>query len=58
MFVFLSLFVLYFAPKVNLSWLKTVMYKLLGDPEVTANVHCKSCNLPNIYTQNYSTDLR
>ena len=31
---------------------------LLGDPEVTANVFCKSRNLPNTDTQNYSTDLR
>ena len=31
---------------------------LLGDPEVTANIYCKSRNLPNTDTQNYSTDLR
>ena len=31
---------------------------LLGDPEVTANIHCKSRNLPNTDTQNCSTDLR
>ena len=30
----------------------------LGDPEVTANMYCKSRNLPNTDTQNYSTDLR
>ena len=30
----------------------------LGDPEVTANICCKSRNLPNTDTQNYSTDLR
>ena len=30
----------------------------LGDPEVTANIYCKSRNLPNTDTQNYSTDLR
>ena len=27
-----------------------------GDPEVTANIYCKSRNLPNRDTQNYSTD--
>ena len=31
---------------------------LLDDPEVTANIYCKSCNLPNEETQDYSTDLR
>ena len=31
---------------------------VLGDPEVTANICCKSRNLPNIDTQNYSTDFR
>ena len=31
---------------------------ILGDPEVTANIYCKSSNLPNTDTQNYSTDLR
>ena len=31
---------------------------VLGDPEVTANIYCKSRNLPNTDTQNYSTDLR
>ena len=31
---------------------------ILGDPEVTANIYCKSRNLPNTDTQNYSTDLR
>ena len=30
---------------------------VLGDPEVTAYIHCKSRNLPNTDTQNYSTDL-
>ena len=32
--------------------------EILGDPEVTANIYCKSRNLPNTDTQNYSTDLR
>ena len=32
--------------------------ELLGDPEVTANIYCKSCNLPNTDTQKHSTDLR
>ena len=27
-------------------------------PAVTANIYCKSRNLPNTDTQNYSTDLR
>ena len=31
---------------------------LLGDPKVTANIYCKSRNLPNTDTQNYSADLR
>ena len=31
---------------------------VMGDPEVTANIYCKSRNLPNTDTQNYSTDLR
>ena len=31
---------------------------ILGDPEVTANIYCKSRNHPNTDTQNYSTDLR
>ena len=31
---------------------------ILGDPEVNANIYCKSRNLPNTDTQNYSTDLR
>ena len=30
----------------------------MGDPEVTANIYCKSRNLPNTDTQNYSKDLR
>ena len=37
--------------------LKTI-YLLLGDPEVTANIYCKSRNLPNTYTEYYSTDWR
>ena len=31
---------------------------VLGDPEVTENIYCKSRNLPNTDTQNYGTDLR
>ena len=31
---------------------------LLGELEVTANIYCKSRNLPITDTQNYSTDLR
>ena len=31
---------------------------VLGDPEVTANIYCKSRKFPNIDTQNYSTELR
>ena len=33
-------------------------HAILGDPEVTANIYCKSRNLPNTDTQNYGTDLR
>ena len=36
----------------------SIYEELLGDPEVTANIYCKSRNFPNIYTQKYSTDLR
>jgi len=32
--------------------------ELLGDPEATANIYCKTRNLPNKDTQNYSTELR
>ena len=31
---------------------------ILGDPEVTANIYCKSRNLPNTDTQICSTDMR
>ena len=31
---------------------------MLGDPEITASIYCKSSTLPNTDTQNYSTDLR
>ena len=31
---------------------------LYSDPEVTANIYCKSRNLPNTDTLNNSTDLR
>ena len=31
---------------------------ILDDPEVTENIYCKSRNLPNMDTQNYSADLR
>ena len=31
---------------------------ILGDPEVTAYIYCKTRNLPNTNTQNYSTHLR
>ena len=31
---------------------------ILGDPEVNANILCKSRKLPNKDKQNYSTDLR
>ena len=31
---------------------------LLGDPEITENIYCKSRNLPNKDTQYCSTDLR
>ena len=31
---------------------------ILGDLEITANIYCKSRNLPNTDRQIYSTDLR
>ena len=31
---------------------------ILGDPEVTANIYCKSRHLPNRETRNYRTDFR
>ena len=31
---------------------------LLSDPEVTTNIYCKLCNLPNTDTKKYSTYLR
>ena len=37
---------------------KNKCLKLLGDPEITANIYCKVRNLSDIDTQNYSTDLR
>ena len=37
---------------------KEIIKQVLGDPDVTANICCKSRNLPNTGTQNYSTDLR
>ena len=37
---------------------KNCIFYVLGDPEVTANIYCKPRNLPNTYTQNYSTDMR
>ena len=46
--------------KVDMSGISNILDNLciLGDPEVTANIYCKSRNLPNADTQNYSTDLR
>ena len=41
----------------NLEFFKYTIH-ILGDPEVTANIYCKSRNLPNTDTQNYTTDLR
>ena len=35
-----------------------LQYHKLGDTEVTANIYCKSHNLPNTDTQNNSTDMR
>ena len=37
---------------------KGTCIKILGDPEVSANIYGKSGNLPNTDTENYSTDLR
>ena len=44
--------------KATVGQLRPTFYVIVGDPEVTANIYCKSCNLPNTDTQNYSTDLR
>ena len=33
-------------------------FHILGDPEFTANIYCKSRNLPNTEMKNNSTDLR
>ena len=38
--------------------LHTSRLHILRHPEVTANIYCKSSNLPNTDTQNHSTDLR
>ena len=55
--LFLSLYLaLILSPSHILFW--HVFSVLLGDPEVTANIYCKSRNLPNTDTQNYSTELR
>ena len=43
---------------IHLVILLTLKINVLGDPEVTANIYCKSHNLPNTEMQNYSTDLR
>ena len=50
------LFQCIFAPRLLRVWTQNVI-TLLGDPEGTANIYCKSCNLPNTDTQNHSTDL-
>ena len=49
---------IYFLTFVQIPIERTVHNELLGDPEVTENIYCKSRNLPNTDTQNYSTDLR
>ena len=47
---------------IQISWWEPArlngVLQVLGDPKVTANIYCKSRNLPNTGTQNYSTDLR
>ena len=43
---------------INRAMVELHGWAILGDPEVTANIYCKSRNLPNTDTQNYSTDLR
>ena len=42
--------------EVTVTFLDTTL--ILGDPEITANIYCKSRNLPNTDTRSYSTDLR
>ena len=41
--------------KVGISYDDSYM---LGVPYITANIYCKSRNLPNTDTHNHSTDLR
>ena len=48
----------HFVPVDSLSLLCVEIQNILGDPEVTANIYCKSRNLPNTDTQIYSTQLR
>ena len=44
--------------RINKVILCSIVRGVLGDPEVTANINCKSRNLANIDTRNHSTDLR
>ena len=40
------------------NWISFAYLLVLDDPEVTANIYCKSRNLPKTDTQNESIDLR
>ena len=48
----------FFGNSIMVFILDGISSEILGDPEVTVNIYCKSRNLPNTDTQNYSTDLR
>ena len=52
-----SMAIPYIAANLEIN-LQIILTLLLDDPEVTANIYCKSRNLPNTDTQNYSTDLQ
>ena len=57
--IFFSVF--YHFPRLGVSYGITMIagqMKVLGDPEFTANIYCKSRNLPYTDTQNFSTHLR
>ena len=40
------------------EWERERERDILGDPEITQNINCKSRNLSNTDAQNYSKDLR
>ena len=48
----------HFTPRNKIPNIYSEYTYILGDPEVTANIYYKSCNLANTDKQIYSTDLR